>query len=332
MLKVFITVDTEVWPNAEGWPRRPLADDQNCARELACYFYGGEGPSKTGVPYQLEVLRRFGLKGTFFVDPLFSYALGPEPLQELLSLIIGQQQEVGLHLHPEWLTDPRCKNLPEFAGPLLSRYSRRDQTRIIKAGLARLRELGGTDVRSFRAGSWGADETTLEILADLGVTYDSSLNPCFQPSFPLLAEKENHTQPFRLGPLWEFPVPYFVDRPPRGKRPLHVCACSLPELRVVLDTAYAEEWFAVVVVMHSFEFVRVDQLPRGKPVTSQRLLANRFEAFCEYVASRPERFEPCFFSDLDATQIPSPRASAAITSNWGRTSRRYVEQLASRFY
>ena len=38
MLNVFITVDTEVWPNSPGWPHTPLPAGAGCERELAAYF------------------------------------------------------------------------------------------------------------------------------------------------------------------------------------------------------------------------------------------------------------------------------------------------------
>jgi hypothetical protein len=59
--------------------------------------------------------------------PLFSFGLGLQPLQQVISTIEESAQEIGLHPHREWLTDPRCAGLPTFAGPLLSRYSERER-------------------------------------------------------------------------------------------------------------------------------------------------------------------------------------------------------------
>ena len=102
MLNVFITVDTEVWPNSPGWPHTPLPAGARCERELAAYFYGGDKRTGFGLPYQLRVFRQWGLKATYFVDPLFSFALGTEPLRDVLQMIGNHEQEVGLHMHPEW--------------------------------------------------------------------------------------------------------------------------------------------------------------------------------------------------------------------------------------
>src|SRR6266566_6416992 len=69
-LRVFLTVDTEIWPRAAGWPHTPLPPGETCERERAAYFWGGEGRDRRGLPYQLETLARHGLKATYFVDPL----------------------------------------------------------------------------------------------------------------------------------------------------------------------------------------------------------------------------------------------------------------------
>ena len=53
MLKVFITVDAEIWPDALGWPHTPLAPDDDCRREVSLRSCGAEEPS-TGTSYKLD--------------------------------------------------------------------------------------------------------------------------------------------------------------------------------------------------------------------------------------------------------------------------------------
>ncbi len=332
MVRVLITVDTEVWPDSPGWPQVPLAADNACTRELAWYLYGGEGPDGLGLPYQLRTLADAGLKATYFVDPLFSYALGATPLREVLSLIHDSGQEIGLHLHPEWLADPRCSELPRFSGPLLHRYGEREQAVLIRAGLDRLRALGARNVVAFRAGSWGASLATLRGLAQNGILYDSSLNACFPVSFPDLEERLSDTQPRRREGVWEFPVTTFIDRPPGGRRPLHVCAASIDEFRTVLEHAVAEHWFAVVIVLHSFEFVRVDRIASGRPAAPQKLVAARFEKLCAYLRANRGEFETCHFADLDRSTIPDASQAEVAKSSLGRTAARHFQQLVSRLY
>jgi hypothetical protein len=334
LVKVFITVDTEVWPQSPGWPHQPLAADNHCEREVSWYFYGGQGADTRGLPYQLRTLASAGLKATFFVDPLFSFALGAAPLQGVVDAIQQHGQEVGLHLHPEWLTDPRCDGLPAFSGPLLHAYSEPDQARLVRAGLDRLREVGARRVPAFRAGNWGASLATLRSLERNGISFDSSLNARFASSFPDIAPptRQAYSQPVKLEGVWEFPVTNFIDNPPGGWRPLHVCAASLGEFRAVLEHAGANNWFGVVIVLHSFEFVRVDRLPTGKPAAPQRLLADRFERLCAYLADNADRYETCHFGALDAAALPSAPQPIPAASSRARTALRQMQQLGSRFY
>ncbi len=334
MVKVFLTVDTEVWPDAPGWPHTPLAPDHDGSRALDLYFRGGSGANARGLPYQLRVLAAHGLKATYFVDPLFSYALAMEPLRDVVAMIAGSGQEIGLHLHPEWLTDPRCVGLPAFAGPLLHAYEPAAQQALVRAGLKRLEDAGAEGVVAFRAGSWGASRATIAALAGSGIRFDSSLNARFAASFPDLDvdSRRDRTQPFRMGDVWEFPVTNFVDRPPSGWRPLHVCATSLGEMRMVLEHARDHGWYAVVLVLHSFEFVRVERLAAGRDAAPQRLLADRFERLCGYLASHPQDFATCHFGEIDESRIPVTPPPPAPVSSHARTAMRYVQQLASRVY
>ena len=331
MLNVFITVDTEVWPNSPGWPHTPLPADTRCEREVSAYFHGGDKRTGFGLPYQLRIFRQWRLKATYFVDPLFSFALGTESLRDVLQMISSHEQEVGLHLHPEWLTDPRCAGLPVFKGPLLHQYSEDDQAKLIDAGITRLRELGAPVIRCFRAGSWGADCSTLRALSRAGITVDSSLNAVFSASFPDFSERDNLRHPARHEGIWEFPVTNFVDRPPSGRRPLHVCACSLDEFRAVLEQGESAGWSSVVMVLHGFEFVRVDRIASGH-LRPQRLLATRFERLCAYLAANTDRFQTCHFSDLDLNAMGEANPARPLSSSRLRTLRRYAEQAVSRIY
>lgn len=330
-LRVFITVDTEVWPRAAGWPQVPLATTETCERERAAYFWGGDGPDRRGLPYQLKTLGSYGLRATYFVDPLFSCCLGSPHLTSVVDAITSAGQEIGLHLHPEWLTDPRCQGLPEFAGPLLHQYGEVEQAQLVSAGLKLLAEAGAPRVHAFRAGSWGANLSTLRALSGTDIRIDSSLNIYAPVSFPDLPDRREWIQPRSLEGLWEFPVTFFVDRPPRGIRPLHVTACTWSEFALVLEHAYAQGWFAVVIVLHSFEFVRIARLDRaGGQAGPQRLLSRRFERLCRYLSRHRGRFITSHFSELNALP-PLSTAHRPARSNLARTAARHASQLLSRW-
>jgi hypothetical protein len=332
VVEVLFTIDTEVWPDAAGWPHEPLQAGDTREREVAEYLWGTAASDFGGLPFQLATFARHGLKATYFVDPLFSYALGLPALRKVVDAIADHRQEVGLHLHPEWLTDPRCVGLPRFAGPLLSAYEEPEQDALIRAGAHRLAEAGARNVVAFRAGSWGANQATLRALKRQGFRFDSSLNACFAPSFSDLPARGALARPVEVGGVWEVPVTTFVDRPPSGRRPLHVCACSFLEFRKVLEHAEASAWPTVVIVLHSFEFVRVSRIARRGGLGRQRLLARRFESLCRYLADQGDRFRSVHFADLDPARWAALGPHEVARSHLGRTAARHVAQLLSRVY
>jgi peptidoglycan/xylan/chitin deacetylase (PgdA/CDA1 family) len=332
VLRVFLTVDTEVWPVAETWPHTPLSADQACEREIEVYLHGGEVEPRFGVAFQLATLARNELKATYFVDPLFSFALGLGPLARVVQAIGEHGQEIALHMHPEWLTDPRCVGLPDFAGPYLWQYELEDQRRLMNAGLARLADAGAGSIRAFRAGNYAANRSTLTALRETGIPIDTSLNVCYAESFPDLAGREEICAPSHVDEIAEFPVTSFVDRPPRGRRHLQLAACSLTEIRYVLEQAATAGWSAVVIVMHSFELVRVGQFQNGGPAAHSRVLVRRFERLCEYLAANRKWMRTSHFSDLDLASLQEPGKAPHIVSSSLRTRARQVEQLISRFH
>src|SRR6266446_1508566 len=329
-VRVFLTVDTEMWPRAPGWPQTPLAPDETCERERVAYFWGGETRDRRGLPYQLETLGRHGLRATYFVDPLFSRCLGARVLADVVGVIADAGQEIGLHLHPEWLTDPRCQGLPKFIGPLLHEYDEEAQGKLVRMGLQFLTDAGASGICAFRAGSWGASLATLRALASAGIRFDSSLNAYTPVSFPDLPDREEWIQPRSVEGVWEFPVTFFVDRPPNGRRPLHVTACTFAELALALEHAHAQGWFSVVIVFHCFEFVRVAELGRpGGRVGPQRLLARRFERLCRYLSRHRDRFQTSSFAELGSVPA-TPMGQSPARSNRVRTLTRQASQLLSR--
>lgn len=299
---------------------------------MRAYVEGETKGGNYGVPYQLRILKDHGLKATYFIEPLFSFALGLPPLRELISQVQQNGQEVGLHLHPEWLTDPRCTNLPSFCGPLIASYGQDAQEQLIKVGLDRLHEAGADPISMFRAGSWGANQLTLNALAKNGLFMDTSLNATFTQSLPDLLDRKTLQNPSLFGSVTEFPVTQFLDGSRRGIRPLHVNACSFDEFRFVVDAAIEQERLTIVVVFHCFEFVRVSRISRGRLTSPQRMLIRRFEKICHYLAAQNTILETCHFRDIRLPVSNLQVNPTPIRSSRMRTSSRMAQQMLSHLY
>jgi peptidoglycan/xylan/chitin deacetylase (PgdA/CDA1 family) len=331
-IDVFLTVDTEVWPRRPGWPHRPLSADETCGAEVEAYFWGG-GPDGHGLQHILEVLGRHGLKACFFVDPLFSLALGAQPLRRVVGTIVSAGQEVGLHLHPEWLTDPRVQGLPMFKGPLLSAYPESEQHLLMLEGLRLLEAAGARHVVAFRAGSWGADVSTLRAMRGTPLTIDTSLNCGYPTSFPSLSEQRSAVGAFEAEGVTELPLTYFDDGSRQALRPLQLCACSVAEMHHVLRQVHAGDPVAVVLVMHSFELVRVDDLDRRQHrVRPHRLVSRRFERLCRFLQDHSDTHVTRHFAEIQGRQAMVQGKAAPVRSSWLRTLGRYGAQAISRVY
>jgi len=332
-VNVYLTVDTEVWPvHSGGWPHKPLQADYDCSREVSAYYFGQTRDGEYGLPYQLRVLNRHGVRATFFVDPLFSFALGLNVLREVVQIIESAGQRIALHLHPEWLTDPRCCGLPGFRGPFISQYQEQEQRDLIRAGMRRLREAGADPLASFRAGSWGADTSTLRALRQEGIGIDSSLNAAFGNSLPSLPRRVEKQEPFEHDGVTVFPVTRIDDRVTQRGRPLSVTGTSWSEMHFALRACMRSGRENFVLVMHSNEFVKTERLWHQRPVVPRRMAIGRFERLCGFLEANRDRLTTRTLAPHELPRLPDDASPALARSSILRTAARMGGQFLSRWY
>jgi peptidoglycan/xylan/chitin deacetylase (PgdA/CDA1 family) len=328
MLKVILTIDAEIWPKDADWPRRAVAPEKtDFSGELAADIYGGMSDGEFGLPYQIAVLNRYGLKAVYFVEALFASRIGLPVLQGIVDLIRAGGHEVQLHLHTEWLGDIHDPLLPFGHRQYLSQFTRAQQAALIRKGLANLAAVGVDGITAFRAGSFGANRDTLLALADNGIAIDSSYNrTCLRDDWGLPRAPD---QPVLLDGVWEFPMTAFCDYPGHFRH-AQLCACSFAELRHALLASAQAGWFSFVILMHSFELLKNRNGP--DKLKRDRLGMRRFEKLCDFLASRPDLFRTTVFSEIELATIPpiAPE-TAVLRSRPFDTAWRYVEQGIGRF-
>lgn len=317
-MKVHLTFDVEIWCN--GWQHL----DAEFPAAFERYVYGRSARGEFALPATLEILQRHGLKGVFFVEPLFSARFGAEYLQRVVTLIEGAGQEVQLHLHPEWtdeITPPPIANASRKRQHLCH-YDRAEQAQLLAYGLALLRAQAGGEISAFRAGSYAANLDTYHALAAAGLHVDSSLNTEFDVSGADLPDRGSIASARQVGAVQVYPITLFRDG--RGRlRPAQVGACSLAEMTQALESAAALGRRHFVIVSHNFEMLRPG---RSEPDT---IVVSRFEGLCRYLAANRACFDVGGFgrapagADADAARLPS-------TSGWA-TWRRLGEQALRRW-
>ncbi len=323
MLKVFITVDTELWPNDRHWPRQRLAPGKtDFGAELARDIDGHTTQGSFGLPYQIATFARYGLKATYFVEALFAGRVGAAPLHAIVRQVQDAGHEVQLHLHTEWLGDLTDPALPGAHRQFMRQFTLQQQSALIRAGMDTLHAAGVPALHAFRAGSYGANLDTLRALAKNGIAIDSSYNPGLQrdwPRAPMLHQAR------RMEGVLELPISSFRDFPGHV-RPTQLCACSSDEMQHALWAAAAAGWYSFVVVLHSFELLK----QRDSRAAPDRLTISRFEQLCAFLARHPEHFETCLFSQIDPQAVPNIPHAQALRSSLTRTLRRVGEQALAR--
>lgn len=316
-LNVFFTIDTELWLHYDTF-------EEN----LSSAIYGTTELTHYGLEYQLQTFHKYDLKAYFFIEPLFSLRHGKKPLDDIVRLVNNYQQEIGLHIHTEWLTkqDQDFLDAPRGSNNIKD-YTLAEQTQIIGKGLQLLNASGAKDVDSFRAGNYGGNLDTLHALKSNGIFYDTTYN------FPYL----NHScdmnfndilrDTYTYNDIYEFPVTFFNDF---GNHPRHLqlTACSLSEMKFVLNSAWQQQRNSCTIVLHSFEWIKRINNKGTKGHRLDEICVKRFEDICSYITSNRDKF--CTPKYSEAISDPISSEPADIQSNIIRTGLRIYEQIKRR--
>jgi peptidoglycan/xylan/chitin deacetylase (PgdA/CDA1 family) len=303
--RVLLTIDTELaWRHhAAGLPW-----EENFARSYeAC---------GVGIPYQLEMLARHGLKACFFVDPMPAFAFGLDPVRRMVEPILASGQEVQLHLHPFWAHLEEAERTGEK--PELMCYSFAEQLGLIRRARELLVAAGAPEPIAFRAGSFAANGDTLRALAALGLRYDSSHNGCYHPSPSAIPLRRDQVAPVEVAPgLIEVPVAQLAEGE-GALRHLQLCAVSAEEMCAALDHAASEEHPVVTVVSHSFE------LATRNGLAANGVVRGRFLRLCRFLADQRESLPTAWFGDLAELELDRP--ARPLPNRAGRRLRRIAAQ------
>ncbi|WP_326523487.1 polysaccharide deacetylase family protein [Sphingomonas sp.] len=305
---VFLTIDTELmWRHhAAG-----LASADIVARSLE--------PAGVGVGYQLAMLKRYGLKATFFVDPMPALVHGRDHVARVVEAILAAGQEVQLHLHPNW-TAASAEDRTAHARFEMIEYSAHEQRGLLEQARDLLTACGAPPPVAFRAGSYAANDDTLAALTALGFTYDSSHNGAHHPWPSAVSLPVRQIAPVVHRGLIEVPVTLIEDRAGR-LRHFQLCALSIAEMRAALDHAGARDHAAVTIVSHGFE------LANRAGTRANAVHLRRFTGLCALLADRAQDMPTAHFADRPALRLG--RDDRPLGPSLWRTRWRQAEQLWS---
>ena len=309
---------------------RPVGPERAVLGKIGSKFYG--------IPLIMDILEENGLRATFFAEMFAGEIVDPAEFGAAYSLIRTRGHEPQLHLHPvfrfyhlvaQGLMDRA--HLPRRMD-LIGSLPLETQTEFLERGAAMFREVFGEDPVAFRAGCYGAADSTLAALERAGIRYDSSYNAAYLGISCLMSATNRANGAWRCGSVWEIPVTTFETGAGRlrGHKPLEVSAVSFSEMQGVLDQAERIGQDSVVVVLHSFAFLkRADhQFLSMRP---DHLVIRRFRKFCGFLQLNRDRFKVSTFSEIPEpletrAEIPLPRMGSVVPAL------RKCVQAVNRFY
>ena len=313
--QVHFTIDVEcsVGGAYNGPDRLPRGYDLRVWCRLA------NQPRPWGIEFIMDELERHGLAGTFFVEAFAARYFGKPGLAEVCGAIRDRGHDVQLHLHPGMLNlipgaDRQVNRLNDnfFAHDLKA------QVELLERGLGILADCGVESPVAFRAGGFAADTNTWAALGKVGLRISSNYNLAylagadgsgvrrsrlarwFSPWAPAgtcrLPALRPHNDLFAVPQaegLLELPVTCIRTLGADGRmqyRHLAVPALSTAEMIHALRQARVRGLAHVTLILHSFDFVRLDdaRAGTGRPIAAH---VRRFRRICQWLANHADTFE-----------------------------------------
>lgn len=319
MLNVFFTVDVEIW--CDGWNDL----DSKFSESFQRYVYGPTPHGNYGLPATLDLLQAHGLRGVFFVEPLFATRFGSQPLAEITGLIREAVQDIELHLHTEWADESILPLLPDIKGKRqhLRYFSLPEQRVLIQTGARLLQQAGCDAIHAFRAGSFGFNRDTLLALKDNRIFVDSSYNATAFGADSGVCPGVTVVDTLHCEGVTEYPMTVFNDGT-RRLRPAQLTACTFQELEGLLWQALETGRRSFVILSHNFELLNQ---AKTRP---DAVVVDRLRKLCAFLDRNRDSFQTCGFkgqiSGFEQSQ-PIPLDSAL----W-KAGCRMVQQVYRRRY
>ena len=144
MNRIFLTVDTEC----------------HDIRKENQYIWGRKNGKEYGIGRILELGEQYRVPINFFVDFAEGKRYGIDFIKRVVDKISCYKQPVFLHLHPNYISGEECKTY-------LWEYSKEEQKSILSEGINLYKEVMGKKPVAFRAGRYGVDKDTYDLIDEL---------------------------------------------------------------------------------------------------------------------------------------------------------------------
>jgi peptidoglycan/xylan/chitin deacetylase (PgdA/CDA1 family) len=297
-LKVCITVDTELSiAGAFSISRRYLPVDKQV---VYCNVNG----RSEGLGFILKTFKETGVKGTFFVEALNRAYFGDGPMEGVVNDILAAGQDVQLHIHPVWnqvFSFSDWKNKLDEINPNDSVLTRsQDQLEsLFGEGASILERWCGYRPLALRTGNLHVSKNVYKAMFGVGMFVASNIGRgIYEPVDSALSLSHGCRI---IDGVYEYPVTSYVGLHLPGikeVKSLTITGSSFSEAKYILELAYKKGIGSVVLLTHTFEFIRGHdfQFNNGK---RNMLTQGRLQKLCEYISNNSDRFETVFITRLD---------------------------------
>ncbi len=300
-ITVLITIDTE--HSVGGAFRDSTLKPVGNAKRIYGRVNGGE----YGIPMMMDIVDRYGIPLTFFVEVLNHHYFGSAATSEVCRYILERGHDVQLHLHPTFINFSEKRPGAKPYSDCMSAYSLEAQTALIQQGVAILNDYCGRPPVAFRAGNYAADINTLRALKTNNLKIDSSYNLAFPNLSRMICPKELNDVT-RIEGIWELPITTFRQTLPGIPkfRPLDLNGVSFGEIRALLENARKGKGPGfVTVILHSFSFLIPGDI-QYRNCRINTVVRRRFTNLCRYLAEHPDSFSPLSLSGAHQALPPGP--------------------------
>jgi peptidoglycan/xylan/chitin deacetylase (PgdA/CDA1 family) len=306
MVQVFLTFDTEsslggAWENPNYQPIRPW---QSILGKIGSDYYG--------IPRIMDILEANGLRGTFFVEVFAALNGFRQDFATAYSDIVRRGHDAQLHLHPvhyyyNLVKEGRLRReqLPP-AKDMIGALPPDTQLEMLRRGVSLFQDLVGNTPVAFRAGNFGANSSTLDVLDDIGIRIDSSFNASYLSAGCMLDSDGTVNAARRHGNVLEIPLTNYETGALglRRLKQLSINAVSLLEMTGVLEQADRIGLRFVNFIGHSFSLFKIRDV-QFLSLRPDRLVIHRFQGLCRFLRENAGRFPVVRFCDIEPSSLQS---------------------------
>ncbi len=261
---------------------------------------GEYGNLQLGVPLVCDILDRFDLKATFFLEPFNSELGWPGETEPVAKLLVDRQQDIQLHVHPNHFHYGQYKAGEPFQKTdQMADLPLEKQADLLRSGADLIEKWSGTRPIAFRAGNMGASEETLQAMRAVGLWIDSSYTFPYVGGQCRFRETERYNGAKWYGGILEIALSAFLQTKLPGMhpaQPVDLMGASFEECRDAVEMI-CDAGADAVVILHSFSLFKVrDKQYRGG--RRNRIVTRRFEKFCQWLNAGKKKYPVRTFAEF----------------------------------